>query len=369
MQVYGQANIDPKLLNMTENEFKSVFVVLKPKADISAVKTIKGKENKTKFVYNELLEVAEKSQSSISLFLKQNHIYFRSYYIVNAFAIKANKALIKKLAAFEEVEIIMEDGLFIMADIQKEKNSDRTVTYGLQNIKAPQVWSQGFRGQNVVIGGQDTGYKWDHEQLRDRYRGWNGTTANHHYNWHDAIDENHPMHSGNNPCGYTLSIPCDDHNHGTHTMGTMVGNITNDTIGVAPEAKWIGCRNMERGYGSLSTYVECFEWFLAPYAYGDGPEDGDPTKMPHVINNSWGCPPVEGCNALNIYMMEEAMMNLRNAGCVIVVSNGNSGGTCSTTFDPPFFLKVVFLLVPQTVQMVLPTSVAKDQLLLTIQTG
>ena len=125
------------------------------------------------------------------------------YYIVNAFAIKANKALIKKLAAFEEVEIIMEDGLFIMADIQKEKNSDRTVTYGLQNIKAPQVWSQGFRGQNVVIGGQDTGYKWDHEQLRDRYRGWNGTTANHHYNWHDAIDENHPMHSGNNPCGYT----------------------------------------------------------------------------------------------------------------------------------------------------------------------
>ncbi len=342
MQVYGQAKIDPKLLNIQENEFKSVFVVLKPKADISAVKTIKGKENKTKFVYNELLEVAEKSQSSISLFLKQNQIHYRSYYIVNAFAIKANKALIKKLAAFEEVEIIMEDGLFIMADIQKEKNSDRTVTYGLQNIKAPQVWSQGFRGQNVVIGGQDTGYKWDHEQLRDRYRGWNGTTANHHYNWHDAIDENHPMHSGNNPCGYTLSIPCDDHNHGTHTMGTMVGNITNDTIGVAPEAKWIGCRNMERGYGSLSTYVECFEWFLAPYAYGDGPEDGDPTKMPHVINNSWGCPPVEGCNALNIYMMEEAMMNLRNAGCVIVVSNGNSGGTCSTTFDPPAFFEGSF---------------------------
>src|SRR5690606_34773033 len=99
---------------------------------------------------------------------------------------------------------------------------------------------------------------------------------------------------------------------------------------------------MEQGYGMLSTYVECFEWFLAPYAYGDGPEEGDPTKMPHVINNSWGCPGEEGCNALNFGIMEEALMNLRNAGCVIVVSNGNYGGTCSTTSDPPAFFEGSF---------------------------
>jgi subtilisin family serine protease len=340
--INSQARIDPKLIGLQPDSFRSIVVILKQKADISNVRFIKGKENKTTFVYDLLLEVATKSQSNISSFLSGKNIPFRSFYIVNAFSLKADKSLITQLATFDEVDMIIEDGNFMMSEVQKDKNSDRTVTYGLNNIRAPQVWTQGFRGQNVVIGGQDTGYKWDHEQLRNKYRGWNGSSANHNYNWHDAIYTNHPIHSGNNPCGYNLSVPCDDDNHGTHTMGTMVGNFTSDTIGVAPEAKWIGCRNMERGYGLLTTYVECFEWFLAPYAYGDGPEDGDPSKMPHVINNSWGCPSLEGCNALNVHIMEEALMNLRSAGCVIVVSNGNSGGTCSTTLDPPAFFEGSF---------------------------
>ena len=63
---------------------------------------------------------------------------------------------------------------------------------------------------------------------------------------------------------------------------------------MAPEAEWIACRCMERGLGTLSTYVECFDFFLAPTDLNG--ENPDPAMAPHVINNSWSCPPSEGCN-------------------------------------------------------------------------
>ena len=40
----------------------------------------------------------------------------------------------------------------------------------------------------------------------------------------------------------------DDNDHGTHTTGTMVGDDgLGNRIGVAPGARWIACRNMDRG--------------------------------------------------------------------------------------------------------------------------
>ena len=74
-------------------------------------------------------------------------------------------------------------------------------------------------------------------------------------------------------------------------MGTMVGSDSSNLIGVAPAAQWMACRNMERGNGQLSTYLECFEWFLAPTDLNG--ENANPDKAPHVINNSWYCSPEE----------------------------------------------------------------------------
>ncbi|MBK8620461.1 MAG: S8 family serine peptidase [Saprospiraceae bacterium] len=338
----AQAILDTKLANMNDLEERAVFIKLFSETDISQAKNIKGKENKTQFVFERKTAISLKSQKEILSHLDIEGKSYKSFYIVNGIAATLTKKQIIKILTFPEVEMIMEDGLFVKQEVETMKSDERTVEWGINKINARQVWALGFKGQNVVVGGQDTGYKWDHVQLRDKYRGWNGVSATHNYHWHDAIYQNNPMNSGTNPCGYNLSVPCDDNNHGTHTMGTMVGNHNTDTIGVAPDAKWIGCRNMERGYGSLTTYVECFEWFLAPYAYGDSPSEGDPTKMPHVINNSWGCPSIEGCNALNIGVMEDALMTLRLAGCVIVVSNGNSGSGCATTYDPPAFFEGSF---------------------------
>jgi subtilisin family serine protease len=112
-------------------------------------------------------------------------------------------------------------------------------------------------------------------------------------------------------------------------MGTVVGN----NVGMAPEAQWIGCRNMRDGIGNPGSYVECMEFFFAPYPHGGDPFlDGDPAMAPHIVNNSWGCPPEEGC--VDPEPIRTASEVLRAAGILMVVSAGNEGPDCNTVWIP-----------------------------------
>jgi subtilisin family serine protease len=208
------------------------------------------------------------------------------------------------------------------------------VEWGVQQIGAPIFWAEGVTGQGVVVAGQDTGYDWDHAALIDKYRGWNGSAAVHDYNWHDAI------HVPNGSCPADSTEPCDDNDHGTHTMGTMVGDdgFANQ-IGVAPGARWIGCRNMNGGNGTPTTYSECFQFFLAPTDLGGA--NPDPGLAPHVVNNSWACPPSEGCT--DPAALQAVVENTRAAGIVVVVSAGNSGNQgCGTVNTPPAIYDAAF---------------------------
>jgi subtilisin family serine protease len=340
MHVHGQNEhkVDGRLWRADSTVNQNIIILLDKQADLSAAKYIKGKDAKATYVYNTLRAHADSHQLKMKNILKARGRLFSSFYLVNMLALKANKALIHEIAQWPEVKKVLLDGtvkLNIIPGNERSSNGLRGVEWNLSHIGVPSVWNLGFTGQNVVIGGQDTGYEWDDPALINKYRGWNGTSADHNYNWHDAIHGDNPLSGGSNSCGYNSNFPCDDHNHGTHTMGTMVGDDgAGNQIGVAPGAKWIGCRNMENGYGTPTTYLECFEWFLAPYALGSTSAYGDPTKMPHVINNSWGCPPIEGCDATNFPIMEMAVNNLRMAGCVVVVSAGNDGSGCGTVNDP-----------------------------------
>jgi subtilisin family serine protease len=74
------------------------------------------------------------------------------------------------------------------------------------------------------------------------------------------------------------------------------------------------------------------EFFLAPYPpRGDPFRDGDVSRAPDVVNNSWGCPDSEGCQADTLQGAVEA---LRAAGIMVVASAGNDGPSCDTVLDP-----------------------------------
>ena len=210
-------------------------------------------------------------------------------------------------------------------DRSSRSSEPNVVEPGVTQVKAPNVWSLGFNGTGIVVGNQDTGMRWTHNALKPHYRGWNGSTADHNYNWYDAI------HSGGGICTPNHQEPCDDDSHGTHTTGTTVGDDgAGNQIGVAPGAKWIGCRNMDQGNGTPATYTECFQFFMAPTDLNG--QNPNPALRPHVMNNSWGCPPSEGCAADTL---QTIVNNTTAAGIFVEVSAGNAGPSCSTVNDPP----------------------------------
>src|SRR5690606_25954811 len=77
---------------------------------------------------------------------------------------------------------------------------------------------------------------------------------------------------------------CDRDIHGTHTMGTIVGDGGEGAhIGVAPGATWIaanGCANCTDTNVLLSG-----QWMLAPTNARDDWDSGDPALRPHIVNN------------------------------------------------------------------------------------
>jgi len=333
--------IDARLLERVQEEGKAEFlIILQAQADAQPANQIRSKAEKGQYILQTLSALAEQTQGPIKNGLDQAGAPWRSFWVINAMWSVGSIAVIEQIARMPEVARIEDNPTLSLQLLPEEAVTtevsvpDRTLipnSWGLIKINADDVWALGYTGSGVVVGGQDTGYEWAHPAIKDKYRGWDGTTANHNYNWHDAI---HALIGGGaNSCGLNLNAPCDDNNHGTHTMGTMAGGENDlNVIGVAPNAQWIGCRNMEEGDGTPDTYIECFQWFIAPTNLSNG--SPDPSKAPDVINNSWGCPVSEGCNSSNFGTMETVINNVRAAGIVVVVSAGNDGSACSTVNSP-----------------------------------
>jgi subtilisin family serine protease len=337
--------IDPRLLQKAEQgETVDFIVLLKEQADVSASRNLKNKAERGAFAFGELKKKAAQTQAPLVQLLQAEGAVFKSYLIVNAIHTTGNFSLLKKLAELPAVALIQGNYPVRMEEpLEPDYGNLRGPTgieWGIDTIDAELVWDLGFTGQGAVVGGQDTGYEWQHPALKNKYRGYFPTTDtfDHNYNWHDAIHQLNPLNNdsipdpNNNPCGLNVTQPCDDHNHGTHTMGTMIGSDGDNLIGVATGAQWCACRNMERGWGSPATYMECFQWFIAPTDLNG--ENPDPAKAPHVINNSWSCPPIEGCDSLNSALMEMVVNNVKAAGIVVVVSAGNSGSSCGSVSAP-----------------------------------
>jgi len=341
-QTNWQAKLDIELqtqINNTTTSKYNYLVILHEKADLLKANTLSTKSQKAHYVYQTLLNHAEQTQKKVLDIVKNNDSYYRSFYVTNVVSVTSDLSTLEKIAKLPEVSNIVDDSYRKMLDHIEEDEvvlpKNVAPEWGIKKILADSVWNLGIRGQGVVVGGQDTGYEWEVSPLKYKYRGLANDSINvsHDFNWHDAIREHNPFNADSiNPCGYGILSPCDDNNHGTHTMGTMVGEDEENKIGVAPEAKWIACRNMERGWGKPSTYIECFEWFLAPYDLVN--QNANPDAAPHVINNSWSCPESEGCNPDNWDIMDEVVRNLKLSGVFVTVSAGNSGPNCETVRTP-----------------------------------
>jgi hypothetical protein len=274
-----------------------LFVILKPQADVSFARQIASYDARRQAVYATLVEHANQSQAPLRGTLDGWRLRYTPYYLVNAVEVQGGSLVRLLLAAQPAVDRILPSPRLrpLPGPLDPGQGTDLPSSHdwNLEQIGAGRVWAElGARGAGIVVGQSDSGVDATHPELADGYRGRDGSND---YAWFD-------------PWSHTPA-PVDYGGHGTHTLATVAG----DTTGVAPDATWIACANLQRNLGNPALYLDCLQFMLAPFPIGGDPlADGDPLQSAHVLNNSWGCPQ-------------------QHEGCA---SAGNDGPACSTIADP-----------------------------------
>jgi subtilisin family serine protease len=303
-----------------------LFVILKDQADISAVAEIEDRDKRLALAYEQLTEHANTTQAEMRQFFDSVGVEYTPYYLENAMEVQGGTLVRLYLLTRPEVDRVIPSPRLRAAPEDSPapgyiSEVDGSVQWNISMIGADKVWDEfNVQGEGIIVGQSDSGVDGNHPAIANQYRGANSGDD---YNWFDPWD--------------ATTSPNDEGGHGTHTMGTILGS---GGIGVAPKAQWIGCVNLDRNLANPALYLDCMQFMLAPFPQGGDPLfDGDPTQAVHVMNNSWGCPSIEGCdpNAL-LY----AANNLRDAGIFVVVSAGNDGPSCETVESPLSLYDSVF---------------------------
>jgi subtilisin family serine protease len=296
-----------------------LFVVMADQADLTGIPAgtgQAGRDARAGEVYRRLVAHAGTSQAGLRAELDRFGLSYTPYYLVNAIEVAGGPEVRAWLSRRDDVDRVL--GSQRLRPLPATGSPLRGTAglvpedpeWNVAMVRADRVWDElGVTGEGIVVGSSDSGVDGAHPALAAGFRGGDDS-------WLD-------------PSNGTRT-PTDRNGHGTHTLGSALGR---GGIGVAPGAQWTGCANLARGLGNPGRYLDCLQFMLAPYPPGGDPwRDGRPARAPHVLTNSWACPPIEGCDE---GVLRPATAALQAAGVYAVVSAGNAGPLCETIEDPP----------------------------------
>jgi len=317
---------------------RTFLVHLGERADLRAAKLMARGSERREAVVTELKETASRSQGPILSVLKSRLAEGRveqiqNFWVFNGMAVTADLATMLELARRPDVEMIRANHTHYLST---ERIATAAMSQGpewnVEQIRADDVWqSYGITGEGIVVANMDTGVDWQHPALQRKYRGYNATNpdaSDHNYSWVDFTGT-YPDEPG--PQEPHIGVYSD---HGTHTMGTLVGGEVDgsDQVGVAPGASWVAIRVFDNDGVALDTQIHAgFQWALAPTdLQGDNPR---PDLAPDIVSNSWGDP--DGSDT----SYWDDILALDAAGIMSVYSGGNDGpdgGTIGSPASYPF---------------------------------
>lgn len=228
----------------------------------------------------------------------------RRFWLINALATRADATEILRLAGDPAIaEVDLDPRVRVLggrASAVEPFPDPGEGGWGVTAIGSPVVWHDyGITGAGVRVGSIDTGVDPRNPDLQGKIAGWR-----------DFV-------SGG-------PEPYDDHGHGTHTAGTIVGGSARaQAIGVAPGAKLLAAKVMGGdGVGSGSAILDAAQWMADPDGNAATPD------QPAVINNSWGSGDPSDT------WFRPIARRWRALGIIGVFSAGNSGPDPSSVESP-----------------------------------
>lgn len=303
--VAGALNITPALLAHLEEtppgELTRIMVVMDeryPQEELMALTEGLPRKERRVVVEQELTRFNSRSQREVLAYLNEraaagHAAEVKSLWIINAVLALADRETIFHVARMPKVayvdwdeELTPEHFMDIVPNTGAPSPDE--IAWGVDKIRAPQVWAEGYNGSGVVVAVCDGGVNYNHNDLKDHMwthsqwpnhgRNWNGP------NQHDTMDYD---------------------GHGTHVAGTVASDGTAGTqAGVAPEAQIMICRLS----GWEGSWFEAWQWAISMGA--------------DVIQQSWS---MKYPNNPAYAQHRQASENTLAAGVFHANSTGNQG--------------------------------------------
>jgi subtilisin family serine protease len=156
--------------------------------------------------------------------------------------------------------------------------------WGVEKISANKAWEKGFTGKGVTVAVIDTGVDYNHPELEGHVIKPTGKEKKDCTGWNFSAKTADPM---------------DDHSHGTHCSGTILGK----TVGVAPGAMILPIKFLDKdGSGTLEDALESIQYAI------DCKVD--------VMSNSWG-------GGGKMQSMQDLVNDAKAKNIVFVAAAGN----------------------------------------------
>ncbi|NLH51035.1 MAG: S8 family serine peptidase [Myxococcales bacterium] len=323
--------VDPNLTKeISENgqdDWVGVYVVLQDQVDLRGLLAELKEENASlaRRHYEVITALQEKAAETQPEFLSEMRSAkaanlvksIHPFWIANAVALTIKPTFLNELKDHPDISSIFLDyqiELITPVAVKSSAAAGKGVENGITVSRAPELWNIGIDGTGRLACDQDTGADSTHPAFGSRWRG-NDAGVTPAEAWFDPV--------------YNETTPSDSGQHGTHTLGTILGDDGgSNQIGMAPGAKWIGAKTIDTPGGNIFTdAVAAFEWAADP--------DENPSTMddvPDVVNNSWGLSQSYYGSCRNDF--NASIVGCEAAGVTVVFAAGNEGSSSRTLRSP-----------------------------------
>jgi subtilisin family serine protease/uncharacterized membrane protein len=300
-------NLEQRLQNIKSGEKIRINIRLAEQYDpaLLAEKTlgVVSREERRAIVVKELQSFSKESQKDMMAFLSGQEKSLQvsdimPLWIVNLVNCYATLEVIEELMQMPGIARIDYDKMRQVLDLEQpvaepDKLADKQeIAWNVTHINAPQVWTEGYTGEGIVVAVLDTGVNATHQDIEGRM-------------WTHPDYPNHGYNFINN--NYNTS---DSNGHGTHCAGTVAGNGTaGTTTGIAPGATIMALKVLNNSGGGTEAGVWAGIQFAVEYGA-------------NVMNLSLGW--YYSANP-DRSAWRTAMVNAMNAGVIAAVAAGNEG--------------------------------------------